>query len=102
MRYIAEKSPVEHRVGSAFATLSVTVERFFAIVFPLKDFRCIKKWLLPFTAIFTVVYNIPKFFEVTTVTDPGTPSHRDPSAFGFLDVSSEIAHVETSYGPLGP
>jgi len=60
------------RVGSAFATLSVTVERFFAIVFPLRDFRCIKKWLLPATAIFTIIYNIPKFFEVTTVVDPST------------------------------
>ena len=64
------------RVGSAFATLSVTVERFFAIVFPLKDFRCVKKWLLPSTAIFTVVYNIPKFFEVHTVTDPETNETR--------------------------
>ncbi len=54
------------RVGSVYATLSVTLERFFAIVFPFKDVDVVKRWLLPSTVIFTVVYNIPKFFEVNT------------------------------------
>ena len=52
------------RVGSVFATLSVTLERFFAIVFPFKDVDVVKRWLIPSTVIFTFVYNIPKFFEV--------------------------------------
>ena len=52
------------RVGSVFATLSVTLERFFAIVFPFKDVDVVKRWLIPGTVIFTIVYNVPKFFEV--------------------------------------
>ncbi len=52
------------RVGSVFATLSVTLERFFAIVFPFKDVDVVKRWLIPATVTFTVTYNIPKFFEV--------------------------------------
>ena len=52
------------RVGSVFATLSVTLERFFAIVFPFKDVDVVKRWLIPSTVIFTIVYNVPKFFEV--------------------------------------
>lgn len=60
------------RVGSVFATLSVTLERFFAIVFPLRDFSCVKRWLIPTTVMFTAAYNVPKFFEVTTTKDPVT------------------------------
>ena len=29
-----------------------------------RDFRCIKKWLLPATAIFTIIYNIPKAIQI--------------------------------------
>ena len=53
------------RVGSVMATLSVTLERFFAIVFPFKDVEVVKRWLLPCAVTFTVTYNIPKFFEVS-------------------------------------
>ena len=53
------------RVGSVFATLSVTLERFFAIVFPFRDVDVIKRWLIPATVLFTITYNIPKFFEVS-------------------------------------
>ena len=52
------------RVGSVFATVSVTLERFFAIVFPFKDVNRLKKFLIPSTVVFTIIYNIPKFFEV--------------------------------------
>lgn len=55
------------RVGSVFATLSVTLERFFAIVFPFKDVDVVKRWLIPATITFTVTYNIPKFFEVSAI-----------------------------------
>lgn len=60
------------RVGSVMATLSVTLERFFAIVFPFKDVEVVKRWLLPCAVTFTVTYNIPKFFELTTEFDPST------------------------------
>ena len=55
------------RVGSVMATLSVTLERFFAIVFPFKDVEVVKRWLLPCAVTFTVTYNIPKFFEVSLI-----------------------------------
>ncbi len=60
------------RVGSVFSTLSVTLERFFAIVFPLRDVSCIKSWLIPFTTIFTIVFNFPKFFEISCSRDADT------------------------------
>ena len=55
------------RVGSVMATLSVTLERFFAIVFPFKDVDVVKRWFLPVAITFTVTYNIPKFFEVSWI-----------------------------------
>ena len=50
------------RVGSVFLTVSVTIERYHAIVHPLKHF-CGKKYLLYVPAGAAVVYNIPRFFE---------------------------------------
>ena len=47
------------RMGSVYITMSVTLERFFAVVYPLKPFKA-KKFLLPGTAIFSVLYNLPK------------------------------------------
>ena len=50
------------RVGSVFITVSVTIERYLAIVHPLQHFRG-KKYLLYVPTITAVIYNIPKFFE---------------------------------------
>ena len=47
------------RAGSVYVTMAVTIERYFAIVHPLKDFK-IKKALLPMAMLFAVAYNIPK------------------------------------------
>lgn len=51
------------RVGSVYMLLAVTVERFYAILFPFKRFRW-KKYLLPGAIIIAVTYNIPKYFEL--------------------------------------
>jgi hypothetical protein len=51
------------RVGSVFVTLSVTIERYFAIVHPLKHFSG-KRYLLIVSIVSSVFYNIPKFFEL--------------------------------------
>ena len=48
------------RTGSVYVTISITVERYFAIVHPLKDFMAIKKVLLPFTITFSIVFNFIK------------------------------------------
>ena len=42
--------------------MAVTIERYFAIVHPLKDFK-IKKALVPIAVIFAIVYNIPKVIK---------------------------------------
>ena len=47
------------RAGSVYVTMVVTIERYFAIVHPLKDFR-LKRALLPIAMFFAVAYNIPK------------------------------------------
>ena len=53
------------RVGSVLATLSVSVERFIAIIYPL---RTIKRtfFLITTSLTFTIIYNIPRFFEFET------------------------------------
>ena len=52
-------------MGSVFVTVAVTVERYFAIVHPLKHFSG-KKFLLVACVIASVLYNIPKFYEFET------------------------------------
>ena len=54
------------RSGSVYVTMAVTIERYFAIVHPLKDFK-IKKALLPIAVIFAIVYNIPKVISNYTI-----------------------------------
>ena len=48
------------RMGSVYVTMSITLERYFAIVHPLKDFVILKKFLLPVAVIFSISYNFPK------------------------------------------
>ena len=53
------------RVGSAFATVTVTVERFIAVMYPLKKLRN-TRILLSVPIIGSLFYNIPRFFEFKT------------------------------------
>ena len=53
------------RVGSVLLTLSVTVERFFAIVYPLKRIRR-TRFLIYSSVIWAIAYNVPRFFEFQT------------------------------------
>ena len=53
------------RVGSVLLTLSVTVERFFAIVYPLKRLRR-TRFLIVTSTVGTIAYNVPRFFEFKT------------------------------------
>ena len=53
------------RVGSVLLTLSVTVERFFAIVYPLKRIRR-TRFLIYSSVIGAIAYNVPRFFEFKT------------------------------------
>ena len=57
------------RVGSTFATMIVTIERFIAIVYP---FRAIRKnmslTLMSYCLVFSIIYNIPRFLEFRTAS----------------------------------
>ena len=51
------------RVGGVLATVTVTIERFVAVMFPLKRLRNAKP-LLCICILGAIVYNIPRFFEI--------------------------------------
>ncbi len=53
------------RVGSVLMTLSVTVERFFAVAYPLEE-KNLKMALIVFSVSGSVLYNLPRFFELET------------------------------------
>ena len=59
------------RTGSVCVTVAVNFERFYAIVFPLRQFT-FKKHLLRVSILFAVLYNLPKFFEVYPTYNPAT------------------------------
>ena len=50
------------RVGSVYLTLSVTIERYFAVVYPLRHIGW-KHTLAPLSILFAVVFNVPRYFE---------------------------------------
>ena len=54
------------RVGSVTSTLSVAMERFFAIKYPLIVHERAKTCIV-LCIVFSVVYNIPRFFEFETI-----------------------------------
>jgi hypothetical protein len=51
------------RTGSVYVTIAVTIERYFGVVHPTKEFK-MKVLLLPFAFMFAVLYNIPKVILV--------------------------------------
>ena len=60
------------RTGVVYCTLAVTYERFQSVVRPLGEFQH-KKYLITAIVITSTLYNIPKFFEVTSKMDPENP-----------------------------
>eukprot|EP00093_Oithona_nana_P003964 03964.XXX_141412_139027_1 [CDS] Oithona nana genome sequencing. len=51
------------RVASVLLTLCVTLERYYSVCHPMSPLRC-KRHLLPASIVFSIVYNLPKFFEI--------------------------------------
>ena len=51
------------RVGSVFCTVAVTVERYLSVCHPNMECRG-KCLLVPVPIILSIIYNIPKFFEL--------------------------------------
>ena len=70
------------RVGSVLATLSVVVERFIAIKYPLKTIRR-SRFLIIISLVSSIIYNIPRFFEFETVY----PSNSNESIIGTSDAT---------------
>lgn len=78
--------------------LAVTLERFLAIVFPLRSYYHQKKYLLPVAILFAVVYNLPKYFEVKTVWHPelgiyqitATSMRQNPNYVSYYVVWSKL------------
>lgn len=98
------------RTGSVYVTLAVTYERFHSIICPLKQMR-FKRNLLSFVVAFSVLYNIPKYFEMTTKTHPktgslyieSTPMRQNPTYIEFYVFWSKLILVrlirkESSWG----
>ena len=50
------------RVGSVFVTVSVSLERYLSVKKPNTNYS-FKKFLLPLSIAFAILYNLPKFFE---------------------------------------
>ena len=68
------------RTGSVLATLCVTIERFFAIVYPLKMIKK-TRFLIIISLFASVSYNIPRFFEFETKYDDDYAEGNDYSKY---------------------
>ena len=55
------------RVGSVVVTVSISVERYLNCCHPNDKFM-FKSLLLPAPIIFSILYNVPKFFEISSCT----------------------------------
>ena len=53
------------RVGSVFLTVSISIERYLNCKYP-NEKSVLKSLLVPIPTIFALLYNIPKFFELTS------------------------------------
>ena len=73
------------RVGSVFMTLSVTLERFFAILYPFKRLH-LKTPLLVGSIAFSCFYNVPRFMEFETIVENAT-KHIDNDTSEYQMVS---------------
>lgn len=90
------------RTGSVYSTIAVTMERFFAIVFPFREFNKVKRCLIPFAVVFAFTYNIPKYFELRIVFDDatnttvhmGTPLRLNPIYINYYILWSKLLLIE--------
>ena len=56
------------RVGSVTVTISIAIERYLGVCHPTTTFSY-QYLLFPFPIVFTIIYNIPKFFEVVKCSE---------------------------------
>ena len=87
-QYLKFRYGIAHigRVGSVFMTLSVTLELFFAILYPFKRLH-LKTPLLVGSIAFSCFYNVPRFMEFETIVENAT-KHIDNDTSEYQMVSS--------------
>ena len=95
------------RVGSVVFTVSISVERYLNCTYP-NDKLLLKAMLVPIPVIFTLLYNIPKFFELTSCThQPLLPQKfmNDTKPLDFIshpqnDSSSDVSTILSDYSSM--
>ena len=86
------------RSGSVFVTMAVTLERYFAIVYPFKDFK-LKKGLLPIAIFFAILYNIPKVRKTISFYIGFMGSKLHFTYRKILPLGHDHSHGKTQYIP---
>merc|ERR1719204_1090979 len=79
-------------LGSIYSTVALAVERFIAVCYPFLKYRRIYSsscFIIP-VVLFSVVYNIPKYFELTLVWPVAltTPTEPDNLTISIEAVSN--------------
>ena len=57
------------RVGSVAVTISIAIERYMSVCYPTTSSSCHKRLLFPLPIVFSVLYNVPKFFEIVKCSE---------------------------------
>ena len=89
------------RVGSVVLTLSISIERYCSVCHSTCTFRA-KSLLIILPVAFAIIYNIPKFFELTSETvyneicENEAFTHKNTSVHGELSLSTQYDVTEAS------
>eukprot|EP00095_Tigriopus_kingsejongensis_P005175 maker-scaffold237_size242172-snap-gene-1.31 protein:Tk05175 transcript:maker-scaffold237_size242172-snap-gene-1.31-mRNA-1 annotation:"fmrfamide receptor" len=99
-------------MGSTYCTVALALERFLAVCYPFLPRRHVystRTFVIP-VVVFTILYNVPKFFELTVITVPmfgsgaiANESSSDINAtLGFYsyDNETETYELDNYTGPL--
>jgi hypothetical protein len=106
------------RVGSVFITVAIAIERYVSVCKPTSD-NSWKSLLIPIPVAFSIIYNVPKFFEletididsvnfnksrntITTNEEPNTSNYTHEKApYVTEDLNHEYAYDEYELGYRG-
>ena len=83
------------RVGSVAVTVSISVERYLNCCHPNDKFM-FKSLLLPAPIIFALLYNVPKFFEISSCTSSELIFDKPTENINGSEVIIDLENVNTS------
>ena len=84
------KTETHFRVGSAFFTLSVTIERYMAISKPLYPNKTRLNFILITASVGTsLVYNFPRFFEFQSRRD-ANEQYNDTASMSYVSCLRDL------------